>query len=145
MWQTYCSGTICRLPLGHNCRYIKRQPFAVRHICLTRSKLEAAPDTQSHMLAIRHSNDSFEVRSRSTDKWPFFLMGRKLKRKKNWISVLFSWSWNVLTVLQFVSGARRYVLMKVLALNIICRGVGRTCWTVIFVLKWLWGNGVRQT
>lgn len=48
-------------------------------------------------------------------------------------------------VLQFVAGAQRYVLMKVLALNIICRGARRTCWTVIFALKRLWGDGVRQT
>lgn len=43
LWQKYRSGPICSLPLAHNCRYIKRQPSAPCHICLTRSKLEAAP------------------------------------------------------------------------------------------------------
>lgn len=51
----------------------------------------------------------------------------------------------MLTVLQFLAEAWRHVLMKVLALNIICRGVGRTHWTVIFACKWLWGGGVRRT
>lgn len=76
---------------------------------------------------------------------PFFQIGRKLKRRRTWISVLFLWSWIVLMALQFVAGAQRHVLMKVLALNIICRGARRTCWTVIFALKRLWGGGVRRT
>lgn len=35
------------------------------------------------MLAIRHSNDSFEVRSRSADKWPFFSNRKETKEEEN--------------------------------------------------------------
>lgn len=75
----------------------------------------------------------------------FFQIGRKLKRRRTWISVLFPWSWIVLMARQFVAGVQSHVLMKVLALNVICRGARRTYWTVIFALKRLWGGGVRWT